>query len=129
MDLEQLRKWFAIHRQKIVEDFFSFLMIQSISADPLYKEQCLHAAEFLTNYLEQLGMEVQHLIGPGLPVVFAEHKGSKKAPTVLIYHHYDVQPVDPIELWNSDPFHPRQEGDLIYARGAEKPQGIFGQLI
>ncbi|HEY8595485.1 MAG TPA: dipeptidase [Devosiaceae bacterium] len=77
--------------------------IPSISTDPAYKDECRRAADWLVADLQALGFEVSARPTPGHPVVVGHQKGSGK-PRVLFYGHYDVQPVDPLELWHSDPF-------------------------
>lgn len=90
-----------------LENLFELLRIKSISTDPAYKADCRKAAEWLAAYLKRLGFEASTRDTPGHPMVVAHHAGaSADAPHVLFYGHYDVQPVDPIELWENDPFDP-----------------------
>ncbi|APO73041.1 peptidase M20 family protein [Rhizobium etli 8C-3] len=90
-----------------LDRLFELLRIKSISTDPAYKAECRTAAEWLVAYLKTLGFEASVRDTPGHPMVVAHHAGaSADAPHMLFYGHYDVQPVDPIELWENDPFEP-----------------------
>ncbi|MDL2400232.1 M20/M25/M40 family metallo-hydrolase [Rhizobium mayense] len=90
-----------------LDNLFELLRIKSISTDPAFKAECRKAAEWLVAYLSSLGFTASVRDTPGHPMVVAHHDAaSADAPHVLFYGHYDVQPVDPIELWESDPFAP-----------------------
>jgi len=118
-----------------IERLFSFLKIQSISTDPAYKSQCQAAAEFVAADLKSIGFATEVRATEGHPIVVgkasngAVNPASKgKAPHVLFYGHYDVQPVDPLELWTSPPFEPRIDTlpggrKIIVARGACDDKG------
>ena len=118
-----------------IERLFSFLKIQSISTDPAYKNQCQAAAEFVAADLKTIGFATEVRATEGHPIVVgkasngAVNPASKgKAPHVLFYGHYDVQPVDPLELWTSPPFEPRIDTlpggrKIIVARGACDDKG------
>jgi acetylornithine deacetylase/succinyl-diaminopimelate desuccinylase-like protein len=114
--------WFAKNQESIYRDFTQFLGFRSISTDPSCKKECEKAAHFLSSYLQDMGMQVELFSSSGLPAVFAETKG-KDHPSVLFYHHYDVQPVDPLDLWKGDPFMARREEGKIFARGASDNKG------
>ncbi len=107
---------------------FDFLRLQSISTDPAYAAQCKAAAEFVARDLETLGLKAELRPTGGHPVVLAKSEGANGGPHVLFYGHYDVQPVDPLELWQSPPFDPRIEDlghgrKIIVARGACDDKG------
>ncbi len=110
---------------RFLEELKEFLAIPSISTDPEHNADTLRCAEWVADQLKSLGMEkVQIMPTGGHPVVYGEQmKAGKDAPTVMIYGHYDVQPVDPLELWNSDPFKAEVRGDSLFARGASDMKG------
>jgi acetylornithine deacetylase/succinyl-diaminopimelate desuccinylase-like protein len=89
-----------------LDRLFTLLKLKSISTDPAYATECRKAAEWLVADLKTIGFEASVRDTPGHPMVVAHHAGPAGAPHVLFYGHYDVQPVDPIELWDNDPFAP-----------------------
>lgn len=92
---------------KSLERLFELLRIKSISTDPAFKAECRKAAEWLVTDLKSIGFDASVRDTAGHPMVVAHHEGpSPDAPHVLFYGHYDVQPVDPLELWENDPFAP-----------------------
>ncbi len=122
--VEQLKKWYREHYDKTMEDFFTFLSFPSISTDPYYEKDSRRTADWLCNFMKKMGLEATLWETPGLPVVFGTHlKAGKDRPTLLIYNHYDVQPVDPLDLWKSDPFKPVIRDNHVYARGAVDNKG------
>ncbi|OHV79089.1 dipeptidase [Rhizobium sp. LCM 4573] len=112
-----------------LERLFELVRIKSISTDPAYKADCRKAAEWLVAKLSDLGFEASVRDTPGHPMVVAHHAGATEdAPHVLFYGHYDVQPVDPIELWENDPFAPtvKDLGDgrkVVTGRGTSDDKG------
>jgi acetylornithine deacetylase/succinyl-diaminopimelate desuccinylase-like protein len=121
---EQLKKWYKEHYDQTLKDFFTFLSFPSISTDPNYEQHTRRTADWLCNYMRSIGLEATLWETPGLPVVFGAHlKAGKNRPTLLIYHHYDVQPVDPLDLWKSDPFTPVIKNNQVFARGAVDNKG------
>lgn len=124
LSLESLKAWYKKAHADVLKDFFTFLRFPSISTDPTHAEDSIRTAEWLKSYLEKIGLDTVLWQTPGFPVVFASSlKAGPDAPTVLIYHHYDVQPVDPIELWRSDPFEPVVVNNQVFARGALDNKG------
>src|SRR3989338_7600629 len=123
--IEHLKQWMHEHRKAVREDFFAFLRFKSISADPAFSKDLERCAEWLKNYLERHTKMVVELVPTeGAPLVYAEEMSAgKDAPTVMIYGHYDVQPVDPLELWTSDPFTAVVRGDYLFARGSSDMKG------
>jgi len=107
------------------ERLMELLRIPSISTDPAYKGHCETAADWLVADLQSIGFEASKRPTPGHPMVVAHSGGD--GPHILFYGHYDVQPVDPIELWNRDPFDPRIEdtakGKVIRGRGSSDDKG------
>jgi acetylornithine deacetylase/succinyl-diaminopimelate desuccinylase-like protein len=107
-----------------LESYMAFLRIPSISALPEHAGDCRHAAEWLAEALTGAGLEhVEVAETGGPPVVYADWLHAPDAPTVLVYGHYDVQPVDPLDLWTSPPFEPVVVGDRMLARGAADDKG------
>ena len=111
-----------------LERLFALVRIKSISTDPTYKPECRRAAEWLVAELNGLGFDATVRDTPGHPMVVAHHAGaSADAPHALFYGHYDVQPVDPLNLWESDPFDPQiktEDGhDVITGRGTSDDKG------
>jgi acetylornithine deacetylase/succinyl-diaminopimelate desuccinylase-like protein len=110
------------------ERLFDLLRIPSVSTDPAYTEYCQRAANWLADQLRGLGYTADVRQTPGHPIVVGHAKARRKdAPHVLFYGHYDVQPPDPLELWQADPFAPRlvdgKDGQEIVARGASDDKG------
>jgi acetylornithine deacetylase/succinyl-diaminopimelate desuccinylase-like protein len=107
-----------------IEELKDFLRIQSISTLPENQNDMQAAAQFVADKIKQAGIEkVKIYQTEGHPIVYAEWLGAPGKPTVLIYGHYDVQPADPIELWNTSPFEPVIKDGKIYARGATDDKG------
>ena len=107
---------------------FELLKIRSISTDPAFADECARAAQWLCEQLKGIGFDASVRPTAGQPMVVAHAKSPRaNAPHVLFYGHYDVQPVDPLELWESDPFAPKiveAEGSKrIVARGAADDKG------
>ena len=112
------------NKEEFLSDYREILTIPSISTERAHRPDIQRAAEWLSKQLHGLGMQnVQIFPTAGSPIVYAEHGGVPDAPTVLVYGHYDVQPVDPIDLWNTDPFEPTVVGEDIFARGASDMKG------
>ncbi len=118
------------HKERFLDELKELLRIPSISTLPEHKEDVQRAAKFVADQLSAIGMKQAKVIKTeGHPLVYAEWLEAVDKPTVLIYGHYDVQPVDPLEEWISDPFEPQIRGENIYARGAVDDKGqMFGLL-
>ena len=112
------------NREKFLEDLKEIIKIPSISTDVEHKPQIEQAAAWLAEKLRALGMtNVQIMPTDQFPVVYGEWIKKADAPTVLVYGHYDVQPVDPIELWETPPFEATVRGDYMYGRGTSDMKG------
>ena len=112
------------HAGRFVEELKAWLRIPSVSTDPAHAPQVRQAADWLADNLRDIGVETVEVVPTdGHPVVYAEHHASDDAPTVLVYGHYDVQPPDPIELWDSPPFEPVEKDGKLVARGAADDKG------
>ena len=112
------------NHDRYLKELKEFLKIPSISTDPSYAKDVNVAAEFVAQQLKKSGMShVKTFSTPGHPVVYGEHITDKNRPTLLVYGHYDVQPVDPVALWESPPFEPTVRNGELYARGAADDKG------
>jgi len=119
-----VKEYIESNKDRFIEELFELLRIPSVSTDKKFKDDVLKAADFLKNKLNSLGVDkVEICETPGYPIVFAEKIVDEKLPTVLVYGHYDVQPADPYELWDSPPFEPEVRNGKIYARGACDDKG------
>ena len=123
-DLKKVLDYINANSSSYIEELKTFLRIKSISTDVNHKKDMLKGAEFVSNRLKDAGMNKVRIIKTnGHPLVYAEWLNAPGKPTVLIYGHYDVQPVDPIELWDTPPFEPTIRNEKIYARGATDDKG------
>jgi acetylornithine deacetylase/succinyl-diaminopimelate desuccinylase-like protein len=110
-------------RDNYLEDYYSFLRFPSVSTDDQYKKKLEECARWLVNKLTAIGLETQLVPTKGHPIVWARNKHTAGRRTVLIYGHYDVQPPDPLELWDSPPFEPVLKNGYVFARGATDNKG------
>ncbi|GHC76372.1 peptidase [Nocardiopsis terrae] len=126
------RAYIEAHRDEFLTSLREWLAIPSISADPEHHEDVRRSARWLADHLTGTGFPTVELWEtPGLPAVFAEWPAADPdAPTVLVYGHHDVQPVDPLDEWETEPFTPTERGTSLYARGAsdDKGQVLFHAL-
>ncbi len=127
-NLDKVLETLDADREGALSRLFELLRFKSISTDPAYAPECARAADWLVAQLQSLGFEASSRPTVGQPIVVAKAKAARPdSPHVLIYGHYDVQPVDPVELWQSDPFDPRlveaETGPKIVARGAADDKG------
>ena len=112
------------NNNRYISELKDFLRIPSISTTPKHKKDMIKSADFVAKKLKEAGIQkVKVIKTKGNPLVYAEWLGAPGKPTVLIYGHYDVQPVDPLELWDTPPFDPTVKNGKIYARGATDDKG------
>jgi acetylornithine deacetylase/succinyl-diaminopimelate desuccinylase-like protein len=114
------------------DELAEFLRIPSISADPAHKADVQRAAEWVCARVREAGGECEIVDWHGQPLAIGEIRASQdaeNAPTVLCYGHFDVQPPDPLELWESDPFEPEIRGDYLYGRGTVDDKGQLYMLL
>ena len=116
--------WLDAHADERLESYKELLRIPSISTLPEHAADCRRAAEWIAADLRRIGIEhVEVAETEGHPIVYGDWLHAPSAPTVLVYCHYDVQPVDPLDLWDSPPFEPVVADGRILARGAEDDKG------
>src|SRR5215216_6664881 len=113
-----------MNRDRYVDELKQYLAIPSISALPQHAGDVLRAAEWTADALRNAGVDNAKLIPtPGNPVVYGEWLNAPGKPTILFYGHYDVQPVDPVNLWTTPPFEATVRDGELYARGAADDKG------
>ncbi|MCF2875452.1 MULTISPECIES: dipeptidase [unclassified Tenacibaculum] len=128
--MQNVKEYIAQHKDRFINELIELLKIPSVSADPAYNQDVLNTADAVKDSLEKAGCDnVEICETPGYPIVYGEKIIDPNLPTVLVYGHYDVQPADPIELWDSPAFEPvikktdiHPEG-AIFARGACDDKG------
>ncbi|MBQ8672735.1 MAG: dipeptidase [Bacteroides sp.] len=119
-----LKSYIAQNESRMLDELFSLIRIPSISAQPEHHDDMLACAQRWKQLLLQAGADEAHVMpSAGNPIVYAEKVVGPKAKTVLVYAHYDVMPVEPLELWQSQPFEPEVRDGRIYARGADDDKG------
>jgi acetylornithine deacetylase/succinyl-diaminopimelate desuccinylase-like protein len=118
------------NRDRFIAELKDYLAIPSISALPEHQDDVRKCAEWTADEMRRIGLQnVRLMETPGHPIVYGDWLGSPGAPTILFYGHYDVQPVDPVELWESPPFEATIRDGEIYARGAADDKGqVFMHL-
>ncbi|MEQ9424448.1 MAG: dipeptidase [Cyclobacteriaceae bacterium] len=115
---------FKENKDRFLDELIDLLKIPSVSADSKYKADVASAAEYIKTKLEQAGADVAEVCPtPGHPIVYGEKIIDPNKPTVVVYGHYDVQPPDPLDLWDSPPFEPVIKNDKVFARGACDDKG------
>ena len=117
--MESINSYIQENKQRFLDELFELLRIPSVSADPKYKNDVIKTAEKVKEKLTEAGAEnVELMPTAGYPIVYGEKLIDKNLPTILVYGHYDVQPADPLELWNSGPFEPVIKKTEIHPDGA-----------
>ena len=119
-----IKEYINNNKERFLDELFELLKIESVSADSKFKEEVDKAANWIVEEFKKLKLDnVEKIKTKGHPIVFAEKILDKSYPTILVYGHYDVQPADPYELWDSPPFEPTIKNNKIYARGACDDKG------
>lgn len=118
------QSYLSENEARFMAEFLDLLRIPSISTNPEYKAEVRRAADWVKARMERAGLEnVRLLETAGHPVVYGDWLNAPGRPTILIYGHFDVQPADPLELWESPPFEPQVKDGKIFARGASDMKG------
>ena len=122
--MDQVIDFINVNRERYLSELKAFLAIPSISALPEHQADVKRCAAWCGDEMRRIGLQNVRLIDtPGFPVVYGDWLGAPGAPTILFYGHYDVQPVDPLELWTSPPFEATIRDGEIYARGSADDKG------
>jgi acetylornithine deacetylase/succinyl-diaminopimelate desuccinylase-like protein len=122
--MEDIKKYIDTHKDRFLDELFILIRIPSISSDSAHKDDMVKAAEYWKQVLLKAGADKAEVMPTaGNPVVYGEKFIGADKPTVLVYAHYDVMPVDPIDLWHSPPFEPMIRDGKIFARGADDDKG------
>ncbi|RLS41459.1 MAG: dipeptidase [Planctomycetota bacterium] len=122
-ELQAALQWNERYAAQSVEQLTELLRIPSVSAQSNHNADTRRAAEYVRDRLKAAGLQTELCETPGHPIVYAEWLGAPGAPTVMVYGHYDVQPPDPLDKWDSPPFEPVVRKGNIYARGATDDKG------
>jgi acetylornithine deacetylase/succinyl-diaminopimelate desuccinylase-like protein len=124
--MEDIKKYIDNNKQRFLDELFELLRFPSISADPKHKNDLLNTADFVAEKLKAAGADnVEICVTAGNPIVYGEKIIDSSRPTVLVYGHYDVQPPEPLGLWETPPFEPTVRDGKIYARGSCDDKGQF----
>ncbi len=121
---------FDEQREAILKEYFELLRFPTVGAEPTCLKDCVDCAMWLKKWLAPQGFAVELMQAPKMlgtpPILFAERKGTEGAPTVLFYGHYDVQPPDPLDAWETPPFEPTlKDNQRVYCRGSQDDKGQF----
>jgi len=122
--MEDVLSYLEEHHDQYIKELTQFLKIPSVSSNPEHNDDVKKCADFLSDHIKNIGLEkVQVFPTAGHPIVYGEWCKAEGAPTILVYGHYDVQPEDPIDLWDHPPFEATVIGDELFARGATDDKG------
>ncbi len=120
----KIKEYISQNKEKFLNELFELLKIESVSADPKFKNEVDKASDFIVTKLKLLGLDnVEKIQTKGHPIVYGEKILNPNYKTILVYGHYDVQPADPYELWDTPPFQPQIKNNKIYARGSSDDKG------
>jgi acetylornithine deacetylase/succinyl-diaminopimelate desuccinylase-like protein len=123
MKSEELQRYYSENEGEILDQWKEYLRFQSISTYPECDSDCAACAEWLSSFLGKLSFTTELLPTKGKPVVYARRDGKAGAPVVTFYGHYDVQPAEPLEDWDTPPFEPEVRDGKMYGRGAQDNKG------
>lgn len=122
--MDKIKSYIEENKERFLEELFDLIRIPSVSAKPEHKDDMFKAAEYLKKSILDAGADKAEVYPTdGHPILYGEKIIDPSLPTVLVYGHYDVQPVEPLELWNSEPFEPVVKDGKIWARGADDDKG------
>lgn len=122
--MQQILSYIDSNKDRYLSELKDFIAIPSVSSQSQHNADMQRCAEWVANQMKTVGMQnAQIMPTPGHPVVYSEWLGAPGKPTVLFYGHYDVQPVDPLNLWTSPPFEATIRGDQMFARGTADDKG------
>jgi len=121
--MPNINEYLEKNKDRFEHELCEFLRIASISADPQYRDEVARAARWVADQFQRLGFPAEIIATDGHPLVYAESPRVPGAPTALVYGHYDVQPVVPLDLWTTPPFEPTVRNECVYARGASDDKG------
>ncbi len=121
--MNQVIDYIESRRDEYLEELQTFLRIPSVSTDSARRQDMQRAAEYVNEQLVACGMMAEIVPTDGHPIVYGERLEHEDRPTILVYGHYDVQPVDPIHLWETGPFEPDIRDDRLFARGSADDKG------
>lgn len=125
--MNNIQSYINQHKDRFLNELIELLKIPSISADSAYKNDVFKAAEVLKTSLKNAGCDTVEICETkGYPIVYGEKIIDSKLPTILVYGHYDVQPADPLELWDSSPFEPIIKTTDLHPEGAIFARGACG---
>ncbi|WP_299013024.1 dipeptidase [uncultured Polaribacter sp.] len=117
--MDTIKQYISENKERLLAELIALLKIPSVSADSKYKKDVLKTADFILESLKKAGCDKVELCEtPGYPIIYGEKIIDKNLPTVLVYGHYDVQPADPLELWDSPPYEPVIKKTEIHPEGA-----------
>lgn len=120
---EKLSKEFSTYQDSFLSRWKKFVSFKSVSANPEFDPDCRNCAQWCSQWLTEIGFKSRLLETSSKPVVLAEFEGDKSKPRILFYGHYDVQPPEPLELWESPPFEAEIRNGRLYGRGAQDNKG------
>ena len=122
--MDKAKQYIAENKERFLEELFGLIRIPSISSESDHKPDMVKAAEYWKESILKAGADKAEIYPtPGNPVVYGEKITDPNLPTVLVYGHYDVMPVDPIDKWHTEPFEPVVKDGIIWARGADDDKG------